>query len=162
MTRIQNKRLTSSRAQILIVRTYNFAIFVGFILIFFSRKVYDNHVEDSDLWVVALAEDHVPGSLVGPTTHCLLKQQFQRLRDGDRFWYENPSTFTAKQLAEIKKTSLARVMCENLHGIVSVQKDVFMAATGNIRRIECSGISYMDLSLWKDVETTPEPTGAKI
>ena len=37
------------------------------------------------------------GAVVGPTFGCLLGQQFQILKLGDRFWYENnipPSAFT--------------------------------------------------------------------
>ena len=132
---------------------------------FFPRAIYDDDVENADLWVVALAEDPVPGSLVGPTTHCLLKKQFQRLRDGDRFWYENPTTFTAEQLAEIRKTSLSRVMCENLNGensngIVSIQKDAFLAATDGVRRVECAGITKFNLRMWKEIAARPpKPTG---
>ncbi len=51
------------------------------------RSVYDS-VDDIDLWVGVLAEDHVSGALVGETAHAILKDQFERLRDGDRFWYE--------------------------------------------------------------------------
>lgn len=43
-------------------------------------------VDDMDLWVAGLAEDHVPGALVGETFHAILTDQFVRLRDGDRFW----------------------------------------------------------------------------
>lgn len=43
---------------------------------------------DLDLWVGGLAEDHVNGGLVGETFFTILKDQFTRLRDGDRFWYQ--------------------------------------------------------------------------
>jgi len=44
-------------------------------------------VDDIDAWVGVLAEHPVRGSLLGPLAHRALKQQFERLRDGDRFWY---------------------------------------------------------------------------
>ena len=31
----------------------------------------------------------------------------------NRFWYENPDVFTSAQLAEIKRTNLAKIICEN-------------------------------------------------
>jgi Animal haem peroxidase len=48
-----------------------------------------------------MAEDPVDEAKVGPTFRCLLVDQFRRLRDGDRFWYENPGVFKPDQLAQI-------------------------------------------------------------
>lgn len=44
-------------------------------------------VEDVDPWVGMLAEPARPGALVGETMYRVLRDQFVRLRDGDRFWY---------------------------------------------------------------------------
>lgn len=44
-------------------------------------------VDDVDLWVGALAEDSYKG-MVGTLIHASLVQQFEALRDGDRFWHE--------------------------------------------------------------------------
>ena len=60
------------------------------------RSVY-RHQDDVDLVVGGLAERPLSGAVVGPTFGCLLGQQFQILKKGDRFWYENnipPSAFT--------------------------------------------------------------------
>lgn len=46
-------------------------------------------VNDIDLWVGLLAEDHYPGSSVGETLRAMWIDQFTRLRDGDRFWFQN-------------------------------------------------------------------------
>jgi hypothetical protein len=45
--------------------------------------------DNIDPWVGMLCEDHVEGSAVGELTMTILKEQFSRLRDGDRFWYQN-------------------------------------------------------------------------
>ena len=68
-------------------------------------------VNEIDLWVAGLAEDHVPGSSMGETFRAILLDQFTRLRDGDRFWYEN--SLTADELAEIETTSLSDVIERN-------------------------------------------------
>ena len=41
-----------------------------------------------DPWVGFLVEDTIPGAMVGETLRAALADQFIRLRDGDRFWYE--------------------------------------------------------------------------
>ena len=46
-------------------------------------------VDNIDLWVGGLAEDHVPGGSVGETVRAIISDQFERLRDGDRFFYLN-------------------------------------------------------------------------
>src|SRR5262249_22094256 len=51
---------------------------------------YQN-VNNIDLWVGALAEDHVAGSSTGPLIRAALIDQFTRLRDGDSFFYKNPN-----------------------------------------------------------------------
>src|SRR5207249_10802255 len=62
-------------------------------------------VNNIDLWVGVLAENHVPGASVGPTLKAIITDQFTRLRDGDRFWYQN--TFTGPQLDQLSHTSLS-------------------------------------------------------
>ena len=46
-------------------------------------------VGDIDLFIGGLSERPLSGAVVGPTFGCLLGQQFQILKKGDRFWYEN-------------------------------------------------------------------------
>ncbi len=68
-------------------------------------------VRQIDPWVGALAEDHVPGAMVGPLLEAVLSDQFIRTRDGDRYWYE--STLPPQLLAWVKTQSLALIIQRN-------------------------------------------------
>lgn len=85
-------------------------------------SVYSN-INEIDLWIGMLAEDHVSGALVGPTLYAGLKKQFLDLRDGDRFWYEN--VYYGELLAEIKSTKLSDVIKRNTSIGSELQDDVF-------------------------------------
>lgn len=88
------------------------------------EAVYQGDIEDVDLWIAGLAEDHVPGSSVGETFTAILKDQFQRLRDGDRFWYE--AEFSGAELTALDSTTLADVIERNT-SITGLQQNVFFA-----------------------------------
>uniref|UniRef100_A0ABM0MWT4 Peroxidasin homolog n=1 Tax=Saccoglossus kowalevskii TaxID=10224 RepID=A0ABM0MWT4_SACKO len=105
------------------------------------------HVNNIDLYIGALAEDPVEGSVVGPTFNCILSKQFKNTRDGDRFWYEKRDYFSRVQLAEIKKASLARVICDNTD-IDQVQRDVFLIPDVSGGLVTCNYIEGIDLSAW--------------
>lgn len=72
-------------------------------------------VNNIDLWVGGLAEDNAPGALVGKTVKAVLSDQFTRVRDGDRFWYENDPFFTQNNdlMYEIKTTTLSDIIKRN-------------------------------------------------
>ncbi|MGE0490928.1 MAG: peroxidase family protein [Vulcanimicrobiota bacterium] len=69
-------------------------------------------VEKLDAWVGLLAEDPAPEAAVGPTLKSILVDQFTRLRDGDRFWYQNDPGL-ADQREQLDSLSLADVIRRN-------------------------------------------------
>jgi hypothetical protein len=79
-------------------------------------------VDNIDLWVGGLAENHLPGSSVGPTFQRILVDQFERLRDGDRFWYAR--VFYGPQLAALEATRLSDIIRRN-STITKIQDNVF-------------------------------------
>src|SRR5262249_24562944 len=67
-------------------------------------------VDKIDAWVGALAEDHVRGS-TGPLVRAVLVDQFRRLRDGDRFWYQR--AFAGQGGGQREGTTLADTLRRN-------------------------------------------------
>jgi peroxidase len=89
------------------------------------QKLYGS-VDKIDAWVGGLAEKHVPGSSVGALFQRILVDQFTRLRDGDRFWYQN--SFSKSQLQQIERTTLADVIRRNTD-VTNLQPNVFVLKT---------------------------------
>jgi len=81
-------------------------------------------VDDMDGWIAFLAEDPVPGAIVGQTVLVILKDQFERLRDGDRFWYES---YLPTELVElVKAQTLGDVIRRNTDIGDGIPDNVFL------------------------------------
>lgn len=66
--------------------------------------LYGN-VENIDLFAGGLAEDPLSGSMLGPLFQTIVLDQFLRLRDGDRFFYENRLSLEQQENIETLKLS---------------------------------------------------------
>lgn len=81
-------------------------------------------------------ERPIQGGAVGPSFACIIVSQFAELKKGDRFYYENApvagqtlsSAFTGPQLREIKKNTMARIIC-NDYDVGSIQPKAFLMST---------------------------------
>lgn len=82
-------------------------------------------VNDIDAWVGGLSEDPVGGALVGELFFAILKDQFERTRDGDAFWYQNDPFFTSGMIAELESTKLSDIILRNT-SISRIQENVFL------------------------------------
>lgn len=84
---------------------------------------YNNDVNLIDPWVGLLSEDAIPGSLVGETLQVILSEQFEALRDGDRFWYQNYLPREVQKLVE--QQTLATIIRRNTDVGTELQHNVF-------------------------------------
>ena len=105
-------------------------------------------VDKIDLWVGGLAEKHLPGSSLGETFTRIIVDQFSRLRDGDRYWYQN--SLPADAVREIQNTSLADIVRRNTQ-VKNLQGDVFFFRT------LIGGTVFADLN--RDGRRQPQETG---
>jgi hypothetical protein len=99
--------------------------------------VYVN-VNDVDLWVGGLSEPPVSGGMVGETFAIILKDQFERVRDGDRYWYQNRG-LNSMQLDMIENTLLSDIIRRNT-AIESIQQNVFLAMDRAAADLDNDGI----------------------
>ena len=119
------------------------------------RRLY-GHPGNIDLWVGGLLEMPVDGGRVGPTVQCLLIDQFKRLRDGDRFWYENPEVFTPSELSQIKSSSLTKIICDNADDVQNIYPNVFMFNSSS-ELVSCDQeVTKMSLNPWFDRKSCDE------
>ncbi|KAL1778872.1 lactoperoxidase isoform X1 [Sigmodon hispidus] len=118
-----------------------------------AKKLMDLYgtPDNIDIWLGAIAEPLVHKGRVGPLLTCILGQQFQRIRDGDRFWWENPGVFTAKQRKSLQKVSFSRLVCDNTR-INKVPLDPFRANSYPRGFVDCAFIDKLDLSPWASVK----------
>ena len=99
-----------------------------------------------DLFVGGLAEKRMSGAELGPTFACIIGTTFAQLRDGDRFYWENPGVFTYNQLGSLRYVSLAKVICDNSDGITSIIPKALQV--GQSPR-SCSSLPSLNLANWK-------------
>ena len=83
-------------------------------------------VDNVDLFIGGLAEDHVSGAMLGSTFDAIIAQQFENLRDGDRLWWQNQG-FDPATTAQIAHTTLSDIIMRDTDTTV-VQADAFVAA----------------------------------
>jgi hypothetical protein len=66
-----------------------------------------------DLWTAGLCEPALLGTNLGETFTTLFIDQFTRLRDGDRFYFENEEVYSYEFIEEIRSTTFADVIRRN-------------------------------------------------
>jgi len=106
--------------------------------ILYSRKpeifdqlsdLYENNLNNIDAYVGGMVESEYDRGRPGALFRAIIKEQFVRIRDADRFWFENTQNgiFSAEEIEEIKKIRLYDILV-NATSIPSdaIQSDVFL------------------------------------
>ena len=124
------------------------------------RRVYEKP-EDIDMFVGAFSEgvnDPETNGVLGATFKCIIGDMFFKFRFGDRFFYDNGAqagSFTEDQLNQIRKTSMARLICDNTI-VDRVQKLAFepIDDLNDLKRCDSrlllEGIDRVDLTAFKE------------
>jgi len=83
-------------------------------------------VDNLDMWVGIISEDHLPESSMGELGTAILSSQFLRLRDADRFFYTGDDFFDdpfIDSLVDLENHTLSQVI--ELNTGMSMQNNVF-------------------------------------
>jgi len=83
--------------------------------------------DDVDPWVGMLAEPAVGGGMVGETLRATLIDQFVRVRDGDRFWYE--AYLPADMVDLVNQQTLSTIIRRNTSIGDEIPDNAFIAPT---------------------------------
>lgn len=91
-------------------------------------------VGELDVWVGGLAEDPVPGALVGELFQTILARQFRNLRDGDRYWHE--LELSREELDRVRDVRLSDIIRRNTNIDREISDDVFVVSAASDHRQE--------------------------
>ncbi|KAM8812807.1 myeloperoxidase isoform 1-T2 [Rhynchonycteris naso] len=119
-----------------------------------ARKLMEQYgtPNNIDIWMGGVAEPLNANGRVGPLLACLIGTQFKKLRDGDRFWWQNKGVFTTQQQQALATISLPRIICDNT-GITTVSKNnIFMSNTFPRDFVNCTSHPTLDLAPWRERE----------
>jgi hypothetical protein len=110
------------------------------------KSLYGN-VNNIDLWIGLLSEDHISNASLGLTMSKILKAQFERLRDGDFYFYLNDPYLPFAMRYEVSKTRFSDVLERNTR-LTTLQSNVFFT-------LPCPGETGEDSVAAADSALTP-------
>ena len=92
-------------------------------------RLYDNNLDNVDVYVGGMVESELETGRPGPLFRAVIKEQFERIRDADRFWFENEHNgiFSREEIEEIRKIKLWDIIINSTTVPVgAIQRDVFL------------------------------------
>ena len=87
------------------------------------RSLYRS-INNVDLWTGVLAEDLIPGKSIGRLAHEIQRVQFEKLRDGDFYFFENDPFLPGELRRTIRDTRLSDIIKRNT-AITNLQANMF-------------------------------------
>jgi hypothetical protein len=121
------------------------------------RNLYGN-INNVDLWIGILAEEHLPNKSVGRTLHAMLKAQFEKLRDGDYYFYLNDPYLPNSTRSQIRNTTFAQIIKRNT-GLTNIALNAFLTDSCHL---EEEGAKMVSDNLKQKVPVTEQGSQLKV
>ncbi|XP_001649029.3 chorion peroxidase-like [Aedes aegypti] len=119
-------------------------------------RVYESP-DDVDLWPGGVLESPTDGAVIGPTFAALLTAGYTRYKHADRYYFTNgpevnPGAFTLQQLGEIRRTTLAGIICANVDHKEDFYQapEAFMQSSKDNVPVPCTNYRTVNLGLWRE------------
>jgi len=117
------------------------------------RSLYKD-INNVDLWTGVLSEDLLPGTSIGRLAHEIQRVQFEKLRDGDFYYFENDPFIPREARTAIRNSKLSDIIKRNTR-ITNLQSNMFFTRA-------CPGFSptptdeaeSSDIALSRIIEST--------
>jgi len=93
-----------------------FSVFTRNVSLAHSLQQLYNKVNNIDLLIGLLAEDHVPTTSFGPTLGKLIVTNYANARNADRFWFENrlqAHAFNQWEIEAFRSVTMAQLISRN-------------------------------------------------
>jgi len=87
------------------------------------RSLYGS-INNVDLWTGVLAEDLIPGTSIGRLAHEIQRVQFEKLRTGDFYYFENDPYLPEEARSSVRATRLSDIIKRNT-AITNLQANMF-------------------------------------
>jgi len=109
------------------------------------RSLYRS-IDNVDLWTGVLAEDRIPGTSIGRLAHEIQRTQFDKLRTGDFYYFENDPNLSDRDRSLVWNSTLADIIKRNT-AITNLQDNIFFVEA-------CPGFTPTPARLAAVVNTT--------
>ncbi|CAH0626857.1 unnamed protein product [Chrysodeixis includens] len=119
----------------------------------YNLKLVYKDVRDIDLIAGMWSERHMKGGRISKTLGDIMVDAFGRAMRGDRYWFERknrPHACTKAQLKEVRKYTLARLICNVGEGVTHVTKRGFYNVGPKNPLVLCNDIPQIKFSVWKE------------
>ncbi|XP_036366593.1 chorion peroxidase-like [Octopus sinensis] len=111
-------------------------------------------VFDVDFLSGMFTEKKNPNVKLSQTLMKQFEDQFSTLQEGDRYYYENVNAFQPNQLAEIRKVTMAQLLCRNVVNLDQVKQFAFDKTSPEV---SCSSITQIDFCTYTGVSNVWTP-----